>query len=172
MRPSRTRRYASNLGFATFGGNVAFFSPDLNADRGGNFQASTGSFNTQAISDYVQSGAIAATGGTRILAGVDYKHSDGALQLGHFRSLNYLVKLSQPIGEHFVLTAFTSIDRDKYTDTTQPNAAQIAQFGKYYARLNNDPTSPYYQGYTFHPQADQFFLYWAGGRCGIVQDRR
>lgn len=148
---------ASNLGQATFGGSVNLFSRATREEMGGSLRASYGSFNTFLGRAMLQSGAIDKLGGTEVLLGGQYVHTDGRLTYSGYHQLNLFGKAVIPIGSSVKLTLLSTYNKNHFNqpDNDGITLAQEAQFGKTF-QLNNDPTTPQYYGYNYTDKTTDF----------------
>ncbi len=139
---------ASQLGQATFGGNINLFSRATRKDASVEMKGTYGSFNTYLLRGLVQSGAIDKLGGTEIALSGQHVASDGARTFSPFKSNNIFGKVMIPIGPDARLTLLATYNENKFNQPDNDGAtlSQIAQFGKYFS-LNNDPNSQTYYKY-------------------------
>ena len=150
---------ASNLGQATFGGSVNLFSRATRDEMGGDIRASYGTNNTWLVRPMLQTGAIKALGGTEMLLGGQYVHTDGVRSYAPYHQLNLFGKAVIPIGPDVKLTLLSTYNKNHFNqpDNDGPTLAQVAAHGKHYL-LNNDPTSSQYQGYNYTNKTTDFEL--------------
>lgn len=151
---------ASNLGFATFGGSINLFSKKPGDARAASVFGSAGTWKTSLIGVSFESGRIADWNDATVQLNFQHLQSDGYLSLNDIKSDNFTAKFQTPVGSGSTLTAFTSVNRIKYTQPDNnkgPTLAQVAQFGKNFS-LNNDPTSFNYAGFN-HTDKDTDFEY-------------
>ena len=147
---------ASQLGQATFGGNVNLFSRATRADASVEAKADYGSFNTDLERVLLQSGAIDALGGTEIVGSAQHIRSDGARTFSPFQSWNGFGKAVIPIGPDVTLSLLATYNENRFNQPDKDGAtrAQIAQFGKQFS-LTDDASSQTYYGYnTTHKTTD------------------
>jgi iron complex outermembrane receptor protein len=139
---------ASQLGQATFGGNINLFSRATRKDASVEMKGTYGSFNTYLLRGLVQSGAIQTLGGTEIALSGQHVASDGARTFSPFKSNNIFGKVMIPIGPNARLTLLATYNENTFNQPDNDGAtlSQIAQFGKYFS-LNNDPSSQTYYKY-------------------------
>jgi iron complex outermembrane receptor protein len=139
---------ASQLGQATFGGNINLFSRATRKDASVEMKGTYGSFNTYLLRGLVQSGAIEKLGGTEIALSGQHVASDGARTFSPFKSNNIFGKVMIPIGPNARLTLLATYNENTFNQPDNDGAtlSQIAQFGKYFS-LNNDPSSQTYYKY-------------------------
>ena len=151
---------ASNLGFATFGGSINLFSKKPGDERAASVFGSTGTWKTGLIGASFESGKIADWNNATLQLNFQHLQSDGYLSLNDIKSDNLTAKLQIPVGDASTLTAFTSINRIKYTQPDNnkgPTLLQVAQFGKNFS-LNSDPASFNFAAYN-HTAKDTDFEY-------------
>ncbi|WP_239000622.1 TonB-dependent receptor [Novosphingobium pentaromativorans] len=150
---------ASNLGQATFGGSVNLFSRATREDMGANVRASFGTNNTWLIRPMLQSGAIDALGGTEVLLGGQYVHTDGVRSYAPYHQLNLFGKAVIPIGPDVKLTLLSTYNKNHFNqpDNDGPTLQQVADHGKHYL-LNNDPASSQYWKYNYTNKTTDFEL--------------
>ncbi|WEJ98112.1 MAG: TonB-dependent receptor [Candidatus Sphingomonas phytovorans] len=148
---------ASQLGQATFGGNINLFSRATREDASIEAKATYGSFNTWMLRGVAQSGAIDKLGGTEIVLSGQHIGSDGARTYSPFRSNNVFGKVMIPIGPDAKLTILATYNENTFNQPDKDGAtlSQIAQFGKYFS-LNNDPNSQTYYGYNHTHKTTDF----------------
>jgi iron complex outermembrane receptor protein len=139
---------ASQLGQATFGGNINLFSRATRKYASVEMKGTYGSFNTYLLRGLVQSGAIEKLGGTEIALSGQHVASDGARTFSPFKSNNIFGKVMIPIGPNARLTLLATYNENTFNQPDNDGAtlSQIAQFGKYFS-LNNDPSSQTYYKY-------------------------
>jgi iron complex outermembrane receptor protein len=139
---------ASQLGQATFGGNINLFSRATRKYASVEMKGTYGSFNTYLLRGLVQSGAIEKLGGTEIALSGQHVASDGARTFSPFKSNNIFGKVMIPIGPNARLTLLATYNENTFNQPDNDGAtpSQIAQFGKYFS-LNNDPNSQTYYKY-------------------------
>ncbi len=132
--------YASTVGEATFGGTVAMNSLDTESKIGGTITGGYGSWDTSHIGAVVQSGRINSTG-TEIAFSAERNQSHGAITLDQTSDTNETLKITQPVTDRFLLTAFGSLQYSSYNNANQITLAQEAIYGKNYGALSEDPNS-------------------------------
>lgn len=148
---------ASQLGQATFGGNVNLFSRATREDASLEAKASYGSWNTWIVRGLAQSGAIDKLGGTEIVLSAQHTESDGARTFSPFHSTNVFGKAVVPIGPDVKLTILGTYNQNRFNQPDKDGAtlSQIAQFGKNFS-LNDDPNSQTYYGYNYTNKTTDF----------------
>ncbi len=105
---------ASQLGQATYGGNLNIYSRAVSDEMGGRVDLSYGSFNTFVGRAELQSGKIASLGGAQILIAGQYLNTGGALTFQSTISKNIFAKAIIPLGEHNTLTVLATYNRNFY----------------------------------------------------------
>lgn len=105
---------ASQLGQATFGGNVNLYSRAVTDTRSAQAEAILGNWNSFMGRAEVQSGRIDKLGGARFVVAGQYLESDGALTWSSVGSKNLFAKAVVPIGNANTLTAMSTWNRNFY----------------------------------------------------------
>ena len=148
---------ASQLGQATFGGNINLFSRATRPDFGGQLRASYGSFDTYLVRGLVNSGAIGALGGTRLLVTGQYAHTNGALSFERYRNYNIFAKAEIPISGDVTLTLLGTYNNNRFNQPDKDGSTlfQQAQFGRYFS-LNDNPATPQYYGFNHTNKVTDF----------------
>lgn len=146
---------ASTLGNATFGGNVALYSQELTDEFSGHLSALYGSANTSQETASINSGVLNGSG-TKLLVNASRADSDGLIDNADFHQSNLLAKLVQPLDEHWTLSAVVDGNRMGWNNYAQANLSQTRQYGRNYARLDDDPTSMNYAGYNKTKRSSDF----------------
>jgi iron complex outermembrane receptor protein len=154
---------ASQLGQASYGGNINMYSRAVKDEMGGQVQGLLGTWNSFIGRAEFQSGAIDKLGGAKFVLAGQYLRSDGALTNSPVNSKNLFAKAVIPIGTANTLTLLSTWNRNFYYQSdvlkgatcgtggtklpdgaqlTADNctaASQIGKFGLNYA-LGDDPT--------------------------------
>jgi iron complex outermembrane receptor protein len=148
---------ASQLGQATFGGNINMFSRATREDASAELKGSYGSYNTYLLRGVVQSGAIDKLGGTEIVLSGQHIKSDGLRTYSPFTSNNVFGKIMIPIGPDAKLTILGTYNENNFNqpDKDGVTLSQAALYGKYFS-LNNDPTSQNYYKYNHTHKTTDF----------------
>ncbi|MDB5706688.1 MAG: TonB-dependent outer rane receptor FecA5 [Sphingomonas bacterium] len=148
---------ASQLGQATFGGNINLFSRATREDPSIEAKGSYGSYNTWLLRGVAQSGAIKALGGTEIVLSAQHISSDGARSFSPFKSNNIFGKVMIPIGSSAKLTLLATYNENDFNQPDKDGAtlSQIALYGKNFS-LNNDPNSQNYYKYNHTHKTTDF----------------
>lgn len=139
---------ASQMGLTTFGGSINLFSPTLTDTFHGDFAATRGSFNTTQFVGQLQSGAIDALNGAKIMVIGQKLDTDGYLTRSPVRNESGMVKIEVPLGQRVTLDFVGTRNTISTAAANRPGATltQVARYGINFA-LSNDPTSPTYFGY-------------------------
>lgn len=104
---------ASQLGQATYGGNLNMYSRGVRDEKGGQIEGIIGNFNSFIGRAEFQSGKIEKLGGTRVVLTGQYLQSDGALTYSPVNSKNLYGKAVIPIGSN-TLTLMSTWNRNFY----------------------------------------------------------
>lgn len=150
---------ASQLGQATFGGNINMFSRETRDDMGAELKGSYGTWNTYLLRGVLQSGKVAALNDSEFMLTAQHIKSDGARSYSPFRADNVFGKAVIPIGPDVKLTVLGMYNENKFNQPDKDGAtlSQVAAFGKNFS-LNNDPTSQTYYGYNHTHKTTDFEL--------------
>lgn len=105
---------ASQLGQATYGGNLNLYSRGVKDEMGGQVEAIAGMFSSVIGRAEFQSGRIASLGGTRIVLTGQFLSSHGALTYSPVNSKNLYGKAVIPIGASNTLTIMSTWNRNFY----------------------------------------------------------
>lgn len=105
---------ASQLGQATYGGNINLYSRAVSDKMGVQLEATGGSWNTFIGRAEFQSGAIDSLGGAKIVVTGQYLRSDGALTFSPVESMNLYGKIVVPIGASNTLTIMSTWNKNHY----------------------------------------------------------
>ena len=148
---------ASQLGQATFGGNVNLFSRATRQDMGVELKGSYGSYNTWLLRGVFQSGAIRPLGGAEMVVSAQHIGSDGARSFSPFSSNNVFGKIMIPIGPDVKLTLLGTYNENSFNQPDKDGAtlSQVALYGKYFS-LNDDPNSQSYYKYNYTHKTTDF----------------
>lgn len=105
---------ATDLGQASYGGNIHIISRET-TDKGSlDIQDVYGSFDTFLQHVGVQSGSIDKLGGLKIVAVGEYKQTDGALTAAGGWFVNGFAKADLPIGDHVKLSLLGSYNQELF----------------------------------------------------------
>ncbi|MBN8809350.1 MAG: TonB-dependent receptor [Sphingomonas sp.] len=148
---------ASQLGQATFGGNINLFSRAARDEFGGQLKASYGSFDTYLLRGLLNTGEIKGLGGTKLVLTGQYVHTDGALSYETYRNYNLYAKAVVPISSAVTLTLLGTYNNNRFNQPDKDGSTLYQQslFGKYFS-LNNDPKTPQYYGYNHTDKVTDF----------------
>lgn len=148
---------ASQLGQATFGGNINLFSRATRERAGIEVKGTYGSYDTYLLRGVAQTGAIDALGGAEAVLSAQHVRSDGARTFSPFRSTNVFGKVMIPIGPDVRLTLLGTYNENEFNQPDKDGAttAQIAAYGRYFS-LNDDPNSQNYFGYNHTRKTTDF----------------
>ena len=105
---------ATDLGQASFGGNVHIISRELSDHAGVDAQAVYGSYDTYLGRLTVQSGSIEKLGGLKVIGVAEYKDTKGALTGSPAWFANGFIKIEKPLGDMAKLTFLSSYNQDFY----------------------------------------------------------
>jgi iron complex outermembrane receptor protein len=142
---------AATIGPSTYGGSVNLLSRSLPQAQEFNGTLSYGSFNTRLLDLEYDSGALGGNGKSRLLIEGHEMRSDGYQTFNYQKREAFSAKYQYALGDHTLLTAFTSIMQlnSNTPDQKGSTRAQIQQFGDNFL-LTADPTSPLYYKYSFY----------------------
>lgn len=148
---------ASQLGQATFGGNVNLFSRATREDASAEIKARYGSFDTYFARGVLQSGAVSALGGSEFMLSGQYANTHGALTYNRYKAYNIFGKASIPLGPDAKLTLLATYNENSFNQPDKDGAtlAQVAKFGKDFS-LNNDATTQNYYKYNHTKKTTDF----------------
>src|SRR5258706_5271705 len=148
---------ASQLGQATFGGNINMFSRATREDPSIELKGSYGSYNTYLLRGVAQTGAIKQLGGAEIVLSAQHIKSDGARTYSPFSSNNVFGKIMIPIRSSARLTVLGHYNENYLNQPGHDGVtlAQAALYGKYFS-LNNDPNSQDYYKYNHTHKTTDF----------------
>lgn len=140
---------ATDLGQASYGGQVHIVSRELSDKFFIEDQAVIGSFNTFMERFTVNSGKMDKLGGLKIIGIGEYKQTDGALQNQPGWWVNGFIKAEMPIGNNAKVSVLSSFNKSPFNSADSAGgatAAQIAAFGKTYGAIS--PAQAAGSGYT------------------------
>ncbi|USI72812.1 TonB-dependent receptor [Sphingomonas morindae] len=148
---------ASQLGQATFGGNINMFSRETRADPSLELKGNYGSFNTYLLRGVAQSGAINQLGGAEFALSGQYIKTDGRLTYSGYNQKNIFGKAVVPIGSSVKLTLLSTYNKNHFNQPDKDGSTlqEVAAFGKNYS-LNNDPTNLSYYKYNVTTKTTDF----------------
>ena len=102
---------ATDLGQASYGGNIHLISRETKDDFFGELHGVYGSYKTAQIRATINSGSLDSLGGLKVIAVGEYKVSDSALSGQHGWYVNGFVKAELPIGENAKLSILSSYNQ-------------------------------------------------------------
>jgi len=140
---------ASTIGQATFGGSVNLYSLVPSSEFGFSPFISMGYWNTKLVGARVDTGTMAALGGSKLTVSAQELTSDGYLTNSSLWGKNITAKYEQPIGSKTLLTLFSSNNSNYYYQSDGSKGiteAQAAIYGKNFG-LSSDPLKALYWGY-------------------------
>ena len=105
---------ASQLGQATYGGNLNIYSRAVSDEQGGQIEGILGNWNTFIGRAEYQSGKIESLGGAQFVVTGQFLRSDGALTFSPVNSKNIFAKAVIPIGASNTLTIVSTYNRNFY----------------------------------------------------------
>lgn len=105
---------ASQLGQASYGGNLNIYSRAVNDEMGGQIEGTVGRFSTFLGRAEFQSGKIAALNDAQFVVAGQYLQSDGALTFEPVNSKNIFAKAVVPIGASTTLTLLSTYNQNFY----------------------------------------------------------
>lgn len=133
---------ASQLGQATFGGNLNLFSRATRATPSIEALGSYGTFDTYLLRAVAQTGAIDKPAVTEAVFSAQHIGSDGARTYSPFHSNNVFGKIVIPIGPKARLTILGTHNENSFNqpDNEGVTLGQASLYGKYFS-LTNDPNT-------------------------------
>ncbi len=105
---------ATDLGQASFGGNIHLVSRELSDKPGFEAQGVYGSYDTYLARLTAQSGAIHSLGDLKVIAVGEYKDTKGALTASPAWFVNGFLKVEKPLGSNAKLSFLSSYNQDTY----------------------------------------------------------
>jgi iron complex outermembrane recepter protein len=167
---------ASQLGQATYGGNLNMYSRNVSDKMGAQVEGLLGNWNSAIGRFEIQSGKIDSLNGAKFVLAGQYLRSDGALTNSPVNSKNLFFKGVVPIGEHNTLTVLSTYNRNFYYQsdvlkgatcgvkvsgsatlkaTNCAASSNIGQYGLNYG-MGGDPTQQDYWKYNRTDKATDF----------------
>ena len=148
---------ASQLGQATFGGNINMFSRAARDDFGGQIKASYGSFDTYLLRGLLDTGRIKSLNDAKFVFTGQYVNTNGALSYEKYRNYNLFGKAVVPLSPGVTLSLLGTYNNNRFNQPDNDGSTLYEQqlFGKYFS-LNNDPTSSEYYGYNHTNKVTDF----------------
>jgi len=151
---------ASQLGQASYGGNLNLYSRAVSDKAGGQVEGIGGSFNTFIARAEYQTGSIEKLGGTRLVVTGQFLRADGALTFSPVNSKNLFAKAVIPIGSSNTLTVMSTYNQNFYyqsdvakgttcgSATTIANGSTVAAnaSGQALTQLTGDNCAPTSEG--------------------------
>lgn len=119
---------ASQLGQATYGGNINLYSRAVGDSFGMSGDLTGGDFNTFLARATVNSGKLDWLGGAKLLVSGQYLQSDGALTFSPVGDKNLFFKTVVPIGTHNTLTLLSTYNRNFYYQSDVTKGATCGAF--------------------------------------------
>ncbi len=108
---------ATDLGQASYGGNVHLVSRELSDHAGIEAEGSYGSYNTQLYRGTAQTGTLERFGGLRVIGVGEYKRTDGALTGSRAYFYNLFAKLELPLGPDAKFSLLGSYNNNFYNQS-------------------------------------------------------
>ncbi|MEN9717572.1 MAG: hypothetical protein RIQ99_450, partial [Pseudomonadota bacterium] len=105
---------ASQLGQASYGGNINLYSRAVADERGAQLQTIYGSFGTMIARAEYQTGKLNSLGGAKVVVAGQFLSSDGALTHSPVQSKNLFAKAVLPLGAANTLTVMSTWNRNYY----------------------------------------------------------
>jgi iron complex outermembrane receptor protein len=105
---------ASQLGQASYGGNINLYSRAATDERSGQGQLILGSFGTRIARGEYQSGRLESMGGAKFVVAGQFLRSDGALTNSPVQSKNLYAKAVFELGTANTLTVMSTWNRNNY----------------------------------------------------------
>jgi len=130
---------ATDLGQASYGGNVHIVSREATDQRFIEGEAVYGSFNTALGRLTVNTGSLDRLDGLKIIAVGEYKRTDGALTNRSGWWANGFIKAEKPLGDNGEFSILANYNQSLFHQSDAADgatAAQIAMFGKQYGATN------------------------------------
>ena len=105
---------ATDLGQASFGGNVHLVSREVTDRASFDAQAVYGSYRTYLGRLTAQSGSISSLGDLKVIAVAEYKDTKGALTASPAWFVNGFLKLEKPLGDRAKISFLSSYNQNYY----------------------------------------------------------
>ena len=139
---------ATDLGQASYGGNIHIVSRELSEKFFVDAQSVYGSWNTYLERLTVNSGSIAKLDGLKVIAVGEYKRTDGALTNQPGWWANGFVKVEKPLGENALFSVLGSYNQSLFNQSDAAGGTTHAQeklYGKNFGgvSINNAASSLY-----------------------------
>ena len=113
---------ATDLGQASFGGNIRLISREASDKRFVEGQAVYGSFDTYLGRLTVNTGSIDRPGGLKVIAIGEYKDTQSALSGSNAWFINGFIKAEKPLGDNAKLSILSSYNQDFYRQSDNNGA--------------------------------------------------
>lgn len=140
---------ATDLGQASYGGNIHIISREATDKFFIEGQGVYGSFNTSLERLTINSGSIASLDGLKIIAVGEYKQSDGALSNQPGWWTNGFIKIEKPLGENAKFSLLSSYNQSMFNQSDAAGGSTLAQqalFGRNFGAIA--PAQAAGSGYT------------------------
>jgi iron complex outermembrane receptor protein len=149
---------AGDLGQANYGGAIHLFSPVVSDTFNIDQRATYGTWKSWESVTTVQTGAIPGTNGTKVLAVFDARGSDGELSYSGGQAYNGLLKVVQPLGPNWSLTAFSAMEYTHFFQSDANSGASVQQVLAYSKNfgLTADQTNELFYGYNHEKKNTDF----------------
>jgi iron complex outermembrane receptor protein len=121
---------ASQLGQATYGGNLNMYSRAVTDKQGAQAEAIVGNWNTFIGRAEYQSGKVASLGDAQFVIAGQFLKSDGALTYSPVQSKNIFAKAVIPIGTANTLTILSTYNRNYYYQSDTAKGPTCGSFTK------------------------------------------
>ena len=122
---------ATDLGQASYGGNVHIISREATDNFFAEAQGVYGSFNTALARMTVNSGTIDSLGGLKIIAVGEYKRTDGALSNQPGWWANGFIKIEKPLGDNAKFSFLSSYNQSLFNQSDAAGGATATQVALY-----------------------------------------
>jgi iron complex outermembrane receptor protein len=119
---------ASQLGQASYGGNINMYSRAASDERSATVEGIVGNWNTFIGRVELQSGEMKNLGGAKLVVTGQYLQSDGALTYSPVNSKNLYAKLVLPLGPSNTLTLMSTWNRNFYYQSDVLKGANCGAF--------------------------------------------
>lgn len=129
---------ATDLGQASYGGNIHIISREATDKFFIEGQGVYGSFNTSLERLTINSGSIASLDGLKIIAVGEYKQSDGALSNQPGWWTNGFIKIEKPLGENAKFSLLSSYNQSMFNQSDAAGGSTLAQqalFGRNFGAI-------------------------------------
>lgn len=183
---------ASQLGQASYGGNVNIYSRAVSDKFGLELEASAGYYNTYVLRSEFQSGKIAALHDTQFVLTTNFTKSDGVLTLSPIQNQNLFFKAVIPVNNSNRITILTTYNQNYYYQSDAGNGtcgintgtsftgqitgencsptSTLGIYGKNYGLGNNNSLATFTQFGTASTQLNYAQNYWLYNRTDKKTD--